>query len=221
LWFYTKKIDLSFDVSPADWLVSGLRPRSPDPEENLQRVAYLVPDVFESYARILHPVSDRTDGGGGPPFLTWELVASKNGKKIHPEVQFERIDGIYRAPGDHMPWGNNPQEGSLVREHLKALMRVLAQFTPADELCWFGLWEGWGGLSKGSAVHMGRNATQRTVAEAPVQETLYDQYAMAPRIETSIRNYILFSGALSGADAFVETRDNQSMSICGQTTDRG
>lgn len=213
MWFYTEKIILSFDLSPAEWVTNGLRSEKWDPPANYPSIASWVPDVFESYARILHPVNRSKAGRDGPPYLTWKSVAEKNGKTVHSLVQFECIDGVKRAPGEVHPWTDNPREGSLEPEHLHALMDELAKFTVSEETCWFGLWEGWGGLTPGSAAYMGPNAAKRTADEAPVQEKLYEQYRAAPRVKTRSRDYILFSGDLSGADAFVETRDNQSMSI--------
>lgn len=213
MWFQTDRIQLSSDISSASWVSEGLRPWSWDAEENYPSVASFVPDVFESYARILHPVRNRDSDGNELPFLSWESVAAKNGKKMHPLVQYECIDGVERAPGAKNPWADNPREGSLDAEHLPALMKVLAEFTSVDEQCWFGLWEGWGGLSPGSATYLGRNTENRMSEGAEAREALQAQYAAAPRVKTRGRAYLLFSGALNGADAFVETRDDQSMSI--------
>lgn len=200
-------------MSSAEWISDGLKSAKWDPPANYPSIASWVPDVFESYARILHPVNDNGKGKTGPPFMTWKSVAEKNGKTVHPLVQFESIDGIARAPGKVHPWTNNPREGTLESEHLHALMDELAKFTHPEELCWFGLWQGWGGLTPGSAVYFGPRGAKRMADEASAAEILHAQYATAPRVKTRIRDYILFSGVLSGADAFVETRDDQSMSI--------
>jgi len=213
MWFYTDKITLCSDVSSAEWYSTGLKSSSWEPPSQRPKIASWVPDVFESYARILHPVNDNSTGKTGSPFMTWKSVAEKNGKAVHPLVQFECIDGIARAPGKVEPWTDNPREGTLESEHLHALMDELAKFTRPEELCWFGLWEGWGGMTPGSAAYFGRGGAKRRSDEAAATAKLQAQYAAAPRVKTRTRNYILFPGDLGGADAFVETRDNQSMSI--------
>ena len=183
MWFYTEKITLCSDVSSVEWISDGLKSGKWDPPANYQTIASWVPDVFESYARILHPVNDGSTGKIGPPFLTWKSVVEKNGKTVHPLVQFECIDGIARAPGKVEPWTNNPREGTLESEHLHALMDELAKFTHPDELCWFGLWKGWGGLTPGSAVYFGPGGAKRMADEASAAEILHAQYAAAPGLK--------------------------------------
>lgn len=213
MWFFSEKLTLSQSVAPAVWISEGLRPWGWSTPERIPRVASQVPDVFESYARILHPVSASDRRGGGPEFLTWKSVAEENGKIVHPLVQFSCIDGSSHAPGEISHWTDNPREGSLEEIYLHALVDVLSSHTATTDNCWFCLWDGYGGLKPGSAAYLGPGAAKRAALEASQTERLQAEYADAPRVKTDGREYILFSGHLNAADAFIKYPDNQSLNI--------
>ena len=213
MWFYTKKLTLSQSVAPATWISEGLRPWGWSTPERIPRVASLLPDVFESYVRILHPVSVSDRRGGGPEFLNWAQIAEQNGKIIHPLMQFNCIDGLPVKEGRPGTRKDEPNGGSLEETCLQALVDVLSGHTATTDNCWFCLWDGYGGLTPGSATYLGPGAAKRAALEASKTESLQAQYAEAPRVKTDGREYILFSWHLNAADAFMKFPDNQSLNI--------
>jgi hypothetical protein len=66
---------LSSQVSPADWIRSGLTGN--DPRVAL-RVGDVVPDGYERYIRLFHPVDI------GDELLTWQQIADSTGARLHP-----------------------------------------------------------------------------------------------------------------------------------------
>ena len=45
-------------------------------------------------------------------------------------------------------WIEGPEEGGFEPELARSLQAVLARFTASPDPCWYGIWEGWGFLSK-------------------------------------------------------------------------
>src|SRR3984893_3910611 len=67
------------DVSPALWIGPRLHPFAKD-------VGSIIPEGFHAYARLFHPVpvdSRRRE--------RWSDVAQRNGRIVHPEMQFHQI----------------------------------------------------------------------------------------------------------------------------------
>ena len=213
MWFYSEKLTLSQNVDPALWISEGLRSWGWSSPERIPRVVSLLPDVFESYARILHPVRVSGRRGGGPEFLNWAPIAERNGKIIHPLMQFNCIDGLPIKEGRPGTRKDKPTGGSLEETCLHALVDVLSSHTTTTDNCWFCLWDGYGGLTPGSATYLDPGTAERETLEASQTERLQAQYAEAPRVKTKHREYILFSGELNAADAFIKYPDNQSLNI--------
>jgi hypothetical protein len=126
------------DVSEASWAEDRLMRRP------FAAVGALVPDAFESYARVLHPAYRRV--GDREEAVTWAAVASWTGRVTHPLMQFERIAGLGTDPNAQPDWGRRHEPGDLPTEVGEPLVRVLAEFTTTPEVCWFCLWDGFGGL---------------------------------------------------------------------------
>jgi hypothetical protein len=126
------------DVSPADWIVAGVRNFEYD-------VGSLLPVTFAAYARVLHPASrgswdDTVD-------VAWSDVAAANGRVAHAAMEWVGITGDWRfehqatQPGI---WDAPPATGSLPLRIAARLAGVLARFTTTPAECWFGIWEGYG-----------------------------------------------------------------------------
>lgn len=134
-------------------------------------VGSLVPEVFESYARVFHPamreaderdlpLRSATQSRTGTPVCTgthgrpsvevrWTEVAEANGTIAHPAMEWTAITGDYRydwhgqRPGiwDQVPW-----HGSLPLRLARRLSNRLVAFTDTAELCWGAAWEGEGNM---------------------------------------------------------------------------
>ena len=107
----------------------------------------------------------------------------------------------------------NPAQVHWRKSCLYALVEVLSGHTNTTDNCWFCLWDGYGGLTPGSAAYLGAGVAERAAREASESERLQAQYAEAPRVKTEGRDYILFSGGLDAADTFIKYPDNQSLNI--------
>ncbi len=136
-------VELMTGVSDADWVVARLRPW---PTQGRVRVASFMPDAFEAYARVLHPLRYR---GGDLDPLRWEEMARRRGITMRPTIGFAELTGI--DPYDQSSLDDlEPLEGSLPDVTLADLVEVLGRWTTAEELMWFGLWEGNGTWWKGA-----------------------------------------------------------------------
>lgn len=126
-------VELLRDATPAKWLEEAVALRP------LHSVGHLVPDVFEAYARVLHPA---LSGLYDEP-VRWSAVAAKTGRVAHRLMQFVRVAGLPDDPNTRPHWGERPRQGV---GPLMELTRALRPFTPEPHVCWIGLWEGFGGL---------------------------------------------------------------------------
>jgi hypothetical protein len=123
----------SDEVSSAEWIGPRLHPFNQD-------TGSVVPEGFDAYCRIFHPVETYR----AP--RRWAEVAAENGRVVHPEMQFHMVTRTPGAPpplrverGDGPSWGRCPDE---LRSRLND---VLAQHMATQQECWFCVWEGWGG----------------------------------------------------------------------------
>lgn len=105
----------------ARWIVAAMGGR--------EGVALVVPEGFEAYARLLHPLHDGQ---------RWSEVAPAylaEGVEPHPYP--------FPMPVQHV-------EGDMGAELVDALAPVLAAATSTPKSCHVGLWNGWGELHAGS-----------------------------------------------------------------------
>ncbi len=149
------------DVFPAAWIGPRLHPFAQD-------IGSVIPEGFAAYARLFHPIEvdrDRRE--------RWSDVAARTGRVVHSEMQFHMIAAPrgQRPLVDHNP-RNQPRTGTLHVEERRILVDHLRGATTTPDMCWFGLWEGFGGLDDGR-----------------VRE----------RVELPNRNYLLHSGAIDRA----------------------
>jgi hypothetical protein len=186
-------VELITGVSPATWAEERMLARP------FATMGALVPDVFESYARILHPAYRRLEDGREEA-VTWATVASWTGRVAHPLMSFERIAGLGTDPNEQPEWGRHPDLGEVKLELHDLLVRVLAKLTATPEICWICLWEGFGGLD------------------------LIPGFDDLARVRAPGRRYLLFRGPLQVMTAGTDDPDVGWPAIpsCGgRTTARG
>jgi hypothetical protein len=139
--FVIGALELATDVSPADWVVSGVRSFEYD-------VGSLVPQGFPAYARVFHPAGRRA--GEGTAEVRWAEVAEANGRRAHPAMEWIAITGSWRFLQDTSQpgvWDDPPWQGSLPVRQAARMAELLAAHTATPERCWFGVWEGFGALA--------------------------------------------------------------------------
>jgi hypothetical protein len=121
------------DAAPFQWLEqaikSGVRGEA--------RLYSLVPSIYESYARILHPAIEL--GVWSP--VSWQEIAAQAGTLCHPAADFELLMGTTQGRWQE-PWlGQLPHSVAL------QLVELLAAHTQTQG-CYLAVWEGY--------VHMKR-----------------------------------------------------------------
>jgi hypothetical protein len=123
------------DVSPAAWIAPRLHPPGQD-------VGSVIPDGFEAYARVFHPVE--VDGRE-----RWSDVARRNGRVVHSEMQFHLISTPRGETPTTLYGRREPRHGHLLLEQRRVLVDHLRDRTTTPDRCWFALWDGYGGLDDG------------------------------------------------------------------------
>lgn len=136
--------DVLDDVSAGDWVTAAL-PRFD------AAIGSLVPPIYPAYTRVLHPAMRVVSDSGEQVPVRWTEVAGMTGAVIHPTVEWFSLlhAGISRGAGDGKDtvWDDAPEIGDMPEEQFVALATVLAGHTETPDDCWFGFWEGRGGLS--------------------------------------------------------------------------
>lgn len=128
----TREYGVAADARPADWVSGGLRGFA-------ESVLSLVPAGFPAYVRIFHPAYRRGRAVG------WADIAAANGRRAGPAMQLCALTGNHdgKQPG---VFDEAPLSGALPSELVDPLVAVLARHTETPERCWYGVWEGFGGL---------------------------------------------------------------------------
>src|ERR1700754_1900174 len=100
------------------------------------RVKNFVPQVYEAYARIFHPVRDEEGKE-----VSWAEVARRLGTTAHPEMQWHAIVGSYDSANmtDSRWPGGRPNLSALPAEKLDALCAILAGHRGTVESVYFGM----------------------------------------------------------------------------------
>jgi len=149
------------DVSPAEWIGPRLHPFAQD-------IGSVIPEGFAAYARLFHPVdldSSRRE--------RWSDVAARNGRIVHSETQFHMIAAPRgQTPSVRDQRAARPRTGTLQLEQRRILVEHLRRATTTPDVCWFAMWEGFGGLDDGG---------------------------IRERVELPNRNYVLYGGAIDRA----------------------
>jgi len=135
----------------------------------------VVPGGFDTYARILHPVSAR------PPeahrALRWRDVAAWAGTMLRADAQFHSVALPPDRPAGQPPWEGLPEAGNMDPADAEALAEVLCSETVTPKSCWFCLWEGFGWV------------------DSVVPERAWN----GPRVNLPQRNYLLYKGPVEAA----------------------
>ncbi len=190
----------STDTRSGDWLVERIHGFA-------QNVGSIVPNGFESYARVFHPIPEG-------PWRRWRDVAAHNGRLVHPEMQFHLIS---RPPGE-TPDGYEPLSemavGSLPSEDLRVLADVLARLTAEATPCWFAVWEGFGHLhGSPSVVRISSSLGGKGPEVAEVAPIAPRRVLEGARLELPNRAYVLLHGVLQEAPDLFELLGDQSPNL--------
>lgn len=146
-----------------DWILAGTH--------GWAHVHSLLPDVFESYARVFHPAMREAEERDlplrgpaesktgapvrirdyGVPWceVRWVEVALANGKVAHPGMEWTAITGSYQYDWRGMQpgiWDLGPRRGSLPLRLTQRLCAQLEHFTRTVDVCWAAGWEGDGNM---------------------------------------------------------------------------
>ena len=148
------------DTEAADWIEPRLLSFA-------SGVGALVPPVFDAYARILHPAQAED---GSP--VRWGAIAAWSGGTVHSLAQFTPMSRLRGSGLSDRPFRTPPPDGDCPPATMAALRDVLARHTATPELCYFGVWEGYGWIPR--------------------------EASRAPRLELPNRTYLLFRGPPSG-----------------------
>ena len=153
-------------------------------------VGALVPDGFEGYARVLHPALNEAS-----QLVKWSTVAEWSGRVYHPLMSFEGIGTptVGRGAGSP-PWSDDPGHGRMDEDVAAELSALLAQFTGTPEECYFGVWEGYGQYSGGSAILTSDGRSRRLSTPGDIRR--------AQRVKGVGRNYLLYAGRLEQIAGF-------------------
>jgi hypothetical protein len=130
-----------------------------------------VPQIYEAYARILHPAWD--DEGNE---VTWAEVARRLGTRAHREMQWHAIVGSYDPFNftDSRWSGGNPRTGELVKDKLDQLCLILARHTATPESAFFGM--------------------------STIMSGVAEEWPDAPQLEQPAREWVVLKGPLAAVD---------------------
>ena len=106
-----------------------------------KQLTSVVPDVYPSYRRLLHPV--RSAAADGPGEIRWSTIAAEHFTSIDSGVRFNDLAGWRDGRGPPFPY-SAPLRGSLTEEQCIALTEALDGFTSRPDQVWYCLWEGYG-----------------------------------------------------------------------------
>lgn len=187
------EVEWASDPGAAEWIRARLAPFGQN------TITSVVPGGFEAYARVLHPVE--TDPFGVTPVVRWADVARWSGLPMTPGAQFYEIAIPAGVPEGPAPGaGSHPWEGTLCRDDTAALIDLL-RGSAGDGRCWFALWEGYG-WDSATMLTLGGGKSETTRLPDPIPREVRD----GPQVELPSRRYLLYSGDLDGALAWVPSQ---------------
>jgi hypothetical protein len=196
----------STDVHQADWIASRLAPW-----QGVYPITIVIPDGFEAYARVLHPVDVPDDGGS---LVRWADVAAWSGLPLRADAQFHSIALPPFDPGRPYPFdGQSPRTGTLLTEDASALAAIARGWTSTPDDCWFCVGDGfgWDGDSV-TAVFTADGEPPAEVVKEPRQDPVPAQIRAGPRVGLPNREYLLYRGP--GEDVTATATLNHAWGQC-------
>jgi len=160
------------------------------------RIASFVPDSYEAFARILHPLRWGSGGGG-----RWSELATPRGITIGPATTFSEASGI-RERDNQERWDEyHPSDGSLPAAEMAALGAALAPHTGTPDDCVFCFWVGSGvWVSDNGETYYGHLTDEENAAlNAPIRARWRQELAAMkgiPEVQLPAREHYLFTGPL-------------------------
>ncbi|OAV62702.1 hypothetical protein [Enteractinococcus helveticum] len=185
------QVQWSTAVHEADWIAARLAPFDQG------TVRSVIPEGFEAYTRLLHPVQKGEDP------VRWSQVAAWSQTPVTNDVQFHDIALPPHRPAAPVPWDSSgPAEGTLDASEAAHLVSVLRNHTTTPEHCWFALWNGygWDGAARFELIGEGEPAHQLEPPIDPVPSEVRD----GPLVELPERTYLLFTGPVEAALSFIQ-----------------
>ena len=177
---------------------------------------------FEAYARVLHPIEatrvdlTRSDEWGQHPIeeettWTWATVAERNGRVMHPLVQWRRLTDDESLMSFPDGWGlSQSREGWLDPRLFAALTEHLAKATTVPDNMVIALWDGWGfdarfsfymssdsGEGDDSERSRAWEEQARQEASAAVSAEFLAAVRRGPRLAYPGREFVLMQGSLT------------------------
>ena len=182
----------SSDVRQADWIASRLTPW-----ENYT-ITMVVPNGFEAYARVLHPVEtpdnvETTDNRDR--LVRWADVAAWSGMPLRKDAQFHSIALPPTPSSGEPPYrSQGPQEGTLYAPDAEVLATILRDWTATPQDCWFCVWDGFGWDSVGTVTALTRTGRPSKIIEDPRRDPVPGPVRAGPRVHLPFRDYFLYQG---------------------------
>jgi hypothetical protein len=165
--------------SEVNWFTSHLT------DDKFGTVAGFVPNVFESYGRLLHPAYE--SGELDHP-VRWAEVSQWSGRKLERLSAFHSVAFPIGDPSTYRPWEIPPQQGSIDEHDLEELIAVLRTHTSTPDDCWVGVWNGFGNvwpLESHPVVHAPHRdyfLTRGSIETALHLDQFYDRAPDGPNI---------------------------------------
>jgi len=185
----------SEDVRQADWIARRL-------SGNWGTVLGVIPDGFEAYSRVLHPVE--TPERGRDRLVRWRDVAERSGMPLRHNSQYHSIALPPERPATPGPdFGHGPRVGSLYSEDIRVLAEIGRRWTSTPELCWFCLWDGYGWNNMVFMVEHGASAPP--VPPDPIPDSVRE----GPKVRLPNRSYFVYSGPVEAGVATFGLSDTE------------
>lgn len=182
-------------------------------------VDWLLPPRFSAFARILHPFRDAEF----EPTVSWDRVTNWSGRTLHRLAQTPVISVPQGGSKGPRPSDEDEPLDGLSTDQIRHLIPHLSEATRRSDLCYFGVWDGYGDFHRGSssmlALDNGRTGggggfvgnIKRLAAAAlygPPGETCVSAVpplvSLDKKFNIPDREFFMFSGPLSIAPTFEE-----------------
>jgi hypothetical protein len=177
------------DVSVGAWIAPRLG-------GTFGAVTLQVPSGYPAYARICHPATDRAGNAA-----SWSEVARATGRRAHSLMQWHALVGAADPldMSDSGMWeGECPDLGYLSVPTLAVLCDRLVAHTATADRCFFGLWDGYGGLDTYGWCSAGAARSDRSSPD-PAGHRFSAQELSQPRLRLPHRDYVVLAGGVRDA----------------------